>query len=96
MESWDYKIPFSNFSELGNSHPMYGKLRLYLLQLCACTMDNFCGCFLVNFTKKLISRSAKITALESNNVIFVTKDEDTIDHSEISYAMLNVIVCVFV
>ena len=59
-------------------------------------MDNFCGFFLVNFTTKLISHSANITALESNNVLVVTEDEDTIDHSEISYAMLNFIVCVFV
>ena len=41
MESWDSKIPFSNFSELGDSQLMYGKLRLYLMELCACNMDKF-------------------------------------------------------
>ena len=59
-------------------------------------MDNFCGCFLASFTKELISHSANITALEGNNVLVVTESEDTIDHFEISYAMLNVIVYVFV
>ena len=96
MESWDSKIPFSNFFELGDSQPMYGKLRLYILQLCACKMDNFCGCFLVIFTKELISHSANITALEGSNVLVGTEGEDTIDHYEISYAVLNVIVYVFV
>ena len=97
MESWDFKIPFLNIFELSDSQQMYRKLRLYLLQSCACKLDNFWGCFLVSLPKKLISRSVNITALDNDNVLVVTEGEDTIDHSEISYAVLNVVdyVCVY-
>ena len=59
-------------------------------------MDIFWGCFFVSFPKKLIFRSANITALDSDNVLVVAEGEDTIDHSEISYAVLNVVVFVCV
>ena len=71
-------------------------LRLYLLQWCVCKVDNIWGCFLVSFPKKWISRSANITALDGDNVLVVTEGEDTIGHSEISYAVLNVVVYVCV
>ena len=35
-----------------------------------------------------------ITALYGINILVVTDDEDTIDHSEISYSMLNFVVYV--
>ena len=75
---------------------MYGKLWLYLFLSCACKVGIFWGCFLVSFLKKLILRSANIITLDSDNVLVVTEGEDTIDHSEISYAVLNVVVYVFV
>ena len=75
---------------------MYGKLWLYILQLCVCKVDNFLGCFLFGFPKKLISRSANIMALDCDNVLVVTEGEDTIDHYEIIYAVLNVVVYVCV
>ena len=60
-------------------------------------MDNFWGFFLASFPKQLISRSASITALDGNNVLVVTEGKDIIDHSEISYAVLNsvVYVCIY-
>ena len=56
----------------------------------------FWGFFLFSFLKKLISRSANITTLDGDNIFVVTEGEDTIYHSEISYAVLNVVVYVFV
>ena len=96
MESWDSKIQFLNFFELRDSQQMYGKLQLYILQSCACKVDNFLGCFLVSFPKNSILHSANITAINSDDVLVVTEGEDTIDHSEISYAVLNVVVYVCV
>ena len=95
MESWDSKIPFLDFFELSNSQRMYGKLRLCIFQSCACKVDIFWCCFLVSFLKKSISRSANITTLDGDNIFVVGEGEDTIDHSEISYAVLNVVVYVF-
>ena len=75
---------------------MDGKLWLYILQSCACKVDNFWVSFLVSFPIKSISRSTNITALDGNNVLVVTEGEDTIDHYGISYYVLNVVVCVCV
>ena len=60
-------------------------------------MDTFGGCFLIIFPKKLISRSANITVLDGDNVLVVAEGEDNIDHSGISYAVLNIdiYVCVY-
>ena len=96
MEYWDSKIPFLSFFELSYYQRMYGKLWLYLLQSCVCKVDNFMGCFLVSFMKKLTSRSANIILLVGNNVLIVTEGKDTIDHYEIIYAVLNVVVYAFV
>ena len=95
MESWDSKIPFFNFFVLSNSRWIHGKLWLYLVKLCVCKVDKFWGRFLVSFLKKLILRSANIITLDSDNVLVVTEGEDTIDHSEISYAVINVVVYVY-
>ena len=73
MEYWYSKIPFLNFFELSNYKWMYGKLRLYLLQSCACKVDNFWGYFIISFTENSISRSANITALDNDKVLVVTK-----------------------
>ena len=53
--------------------------------------------YLSVFQKNSISRSANITALDCDKVIFVTEGEDTIDHYYISYSVLNVVVhvCVY-
>ena len=90
MQSWDSKIPFPDFFELSDSQQMYGKLWLYLLQSCACKVDNLWGCIHVSFPKKLISRNANITALDVNNVLVVTEGEDTIDHSEITKPTVSI------
>ena len=82
MESWDSKIQFLNFFELRDSQQMYGKLQLYILQSCACKVDNFLGCFLVSFPKKLISHSANISTLDGDTVLVVAEGGDTIGHSE--------------
>ena len=58
-------------------------------------MDIVLGLFLVSFTKKLILCSANITALNGDNVVVVTEGEDTIDHYEISYAVLNFVVYIY-
>ena len=44
----------------------------------------------------LISRSVNITTIDGDNILSVTGYEDNIDHSEIVYAVLNVVVYVCV
>ena len=60
-------------------------------------MDIFWGCFLVSFPIKSTYRSSNITALNRDNILVVAEGDDAIDHSEISYAVLNfvVYVCVY-
>ena len=96
MESWDSKIPFLNVFELRESQQMYGIFQVYLLHSCAFKVDNFWAHFHVSLPKKLISCSAKITAIDGNNVLLVTEGEDTIDHSKISYTVINTVVYVCV
>ena len=52
------------------------------------------GLFLVIFPINSISRISNITVLNGDNVLFDTEGEDTIDHYEIIYAGLNVVVYV--
>ena len=59
-------------------------------------MDNFWGFLLISFLKKLISPSANITALDRDNISVVTEGDDTNEHYEISYAVINVVVFVCV
>ena len=97
MESWDSKISFLNLSL--NSAILNGYMVNFgyiIFSRTSCKVDNFWGFFLVSFPKKLILRSANITTLDGEHVLVVTEGEDTIDHSEIIYAVINAVVYVCV